>query len=446
MIEPRKLSDLLVSYSPPELRDGGGNTVNLERAVKRFQLMYGVGAERSSPTDLAERLTEFETRYSSNNWDRYPWHEASDLLRSFFSSEDLSENRWEKVCEILLETLKVTDRKNFCRAALDAYLLTYGSNTPRAIKLKETLECKANENFVGQKELLDCVDVFDASVGHLQLGSRMAKSANPYTELKQLGAWSPHAQGFFFAAFKAMLEELSGELNAFDEEAFNKVMKWLRPDQQTKAEIGRAEGVDALVLPFAKGGPAALRDQLERFLVDTYNDPRVSLPAWSGVSDKALAIVKRWLTSKSLKVFFDIIDRFEGSHMWEPRRKFWMEADKDDLIDDAWVVLNWDGQRIAQNLAKQYSDPTFKTHGKISDSGEKCYFIMRIGRLTVVEGTHSFKVRFFKDQSSRGPNLGLRDYQYHQLVVPASGCDEAFTHDVNNRWMQKTRDYIRRNK
>lgn len=443
---PSKLSEFLVDYHPLKVKNVVGNTDALTQAVDKLQRDHGIGEERIHPSELKDKLIEFERRYQRRNWQKYPWHEASGLFRIFFTSEQLSENRWDSVTKILLKTLKETDRELFCRAAMDAYWQTYGKNQPWLTELKKILQSKPREHFPGLDQLFQSVYLFDSDKGHLQLAAQLATAADPYSELQRLGVRSPHSEGFFVAVFKAILVELDSELKRYDAGTFEKVKRWLRPEGGNRAEIGKENGIDALVLPFEVGGPTELRDDIGRFLIDTYGDPRVHQKNWSGVSEKSLEIVNRWLTTKSLKVFFDIIDKFEGSHMWEPRRQFWMQMDREDLIDDAWVVLNCEGRRIAQGLAEQHDDPTFKSHGFINDSDQTCYFIMKIGNLTVVEGTHSFRVRFFHDNQEEKPSLARQEYEGWQLRVSPRNCAESFVHDVHDKWQRKTRKYIRRNR
>ena len=69
-----------------------------------------------------------------------------------------------------------------------------------------------------------------------------------------------------------------------------------------------------------KNGTQEQRDDLRNFLVENFRD-QGSVRRVGTVSEQALNIINQWLTTKSLSVFFDIIDRFE-SHMWANRRTF----------------------------------------------------------------------------------------------------------------------------
>ena len=246
-----------------------------------------------------------------------------------------------------------------------------------------------------------------------------------------------------------MLANLEQDLIQLKPDAFFKIMNWLAPKSDIIARHGLSQGIEALLSPFAHNSDKALQENLLRFLIDNLKDPRVNKARWLRVSEYALQIIYKWLTTKSLVVFFEIISRFQKSHMWEPRKKFWSQINAENLIDDAWVVLSRKGTSWAQQIAKERDDPSFRSHGQIGDMAEqKCFFIMKIGNLTIVEGTDNFKVRIFKNGNLNAPVLykTVANYYYRdELTVSPSLCDESFMHDAAGRWTSKTYKYIIRN-
>lgn len=443
-----RLSEVLAKPYWPRKIELKATTVRLDRAVSALQQKYGIAKPSTNPKELTEKLIDFDGRLRRNDWSRFPWHMASDVFRSFFTSEQLDDPRWSKVAKVLLDTLEDTDRKNFCRAALDAYVLTYDRDGPLLDRLRNVLGRKRVEDIPVRRELVEDFEFFNPKTAHSLIGQKLAKYDRPYELLKSWGVWSPHATGLFENAFAEMLNVSATDLLALDRTAFDRVMNWLHPNSSTKAVAARAMGIDAIVLPLGDDRTSDLRDDVEKFLIGAFGDPRVTPAEWAGVSDRTLKIMYRWMTSKSLKIFFDIISKFEGSHMWEPRRKFWTAIDERKWIDDAWVVLNNNGAEYARSLAREHEDKTFLSHGNLNFfEREKCFFIMKVGDLTIVEGTHNFKVRIFDRNTDNAPRLRSKFYDKNEIHArPLPGDGEEYIHDVYENWMRKAEDYIRRNR
>lgn len=441
-----KLSETLAKPYRPKKLVLNATTVRLDRAVTALQKKYGVAQESMDPKNLEGKLGDFEDRLLRDDWSRFPWHMASDLFRSFFNSEELENPRWSDVADVLLDTLEKTDRKNYCRAALEIYIETFNKDSSNLNRLRQVLALKDTHHIPVRPELVDDLRLFDRQDAPTLIGQELADSDRPYDLLKSWGIWSPHATGLFEQAFNRMLVEMDPDLDDLDPEAYQRVMHWLHPNSTTKAVATRAAGIDALVLPLGHVRDSGLRDEVEKFLIGTFGDPRVSPAEWAGASARTLEIVYRWMTSKSLKIFFDIIDQFEGSHMWEPRRRFWTEIDEREWIDDAWVVLNDKGAAIARELARKHEDKSFMSHGSLNFyEKEKCYFIMKVGNLTIVEGTHNFRVRIFDRDADNAPDIRGGLYERNEIhASPAADEGETHTHDVHGRWMSKTEQYMRR--
>ena len=443
-----KLSDVLLAPKKPRIIDLKGTTVHLDRAVTSLQRRWGVSTKKQNSNDLNRKLQDFERRLSSNDWSQFPWHMASDIFRSFFTSDCREDSKWKNTATVLIDTLEKTERRSFCRAAIDAYIATYNETGLQLERFRAVIRAKPVKEIPIRQKLITDYDFFNPQVAHIKIGKALAESDTPYKLAKSWDILSPHSLGLFQSAFQEMLRENDDDLQKMHRPSFEKIMNWLRPNSNTKAEISRALGIDALVLPFKKSEPAVLRDDIEKFLIRNYGDPRITPAEWSGVSTDALKIMNRWMTSKSLKMFFDIINKFEDSHMWEPRRKFWTAIDDRKWIDEAWVVLNDTGAQYAKSLAEEHDDKAYMSHGLLNfHEREKCFFIMKVGTLTIVEGTHNFKVRVFKNEATNAPILRNRSYSKNEISsVPNWSKGEAFIHDVSGKWMTKTETFMRNNR
>ena len=428
------------------------STRNLEAAVNSLLAQYDA-APIDDEEDLLGQLKDFKNRIESNNWRKYPWHKAATLMRSLFNSEHLDDAQWREVVKTLLNSLKTTDKKSFLKAAFEVYCLNYTRKSEFMAELSNILRQHSIKDLPIPSFFKSNLDLFDRNTAHRQLGEYLSKCDLPFIAMKGHGVTNPHAKGLFELSFISMVQKLEPELVRAKPDAVKKVKNWLAPNSKVYASYSSNVGIDALISHLEKNGTQEQRDDLRNFLVENFRDPRVSKARWHGVSEQALNIINQWLTTKSLSVFFDIIDRFEESHMWANRRTFWTELNQEKQIDNAWVILSPNGSSLASEIARERNDSSYLSHGKVGskyrqDSDEKCYFVMRIGDLTVVEGTHSFKVRLFKSQNQNAPDLFRTDRIYYrdELAVQDTKCDAAFIHDRPGRWMRTTRDYIRRNR
>ena len=132
--------------------------------------------------------------------------------------------------------------------------------------------------------------------------------------------------------------------------------------------------------------------------------------------------------------------------MWEPRRVFWTNILERGWISASWPILSREGYNEAKRLAKIHDNKNFERVGRTSDlfEDQKCYFVMTIGRLTVVEGSHSFALRFFKDGNKSATKIFLNRYNYADLAVKKPPADERITH--NQGWENLVESYLQSNR
>ena len=436
------LSRLKARHAVPPVR----NIDRLTATVQEFQERYLVH-EVEDDGDILKQLAAFKARLQDGDWSGYAWHRASGLLRGLFQSGHVHDQRWEKVTDTLLDTLEGTDKRAFLRAGVETYLRGYGNISEPFLRLSRALQARDRHQDATQIPLLSRFDIFREDA-HLDVAEALGLSMEPYQEVKRWGIASPHMPGFFAAAFdEVMAQQTEARMN-MDAAAFERVLNWLSPEKGVVSQYSRIACIDALLLPFherAKAGPDALRTDIRKRLTRLFGDPRISATAWGGVHPHAMAVMRKWLAERSLTMFFEIINTFEGSHMWEPRRKFWTDRHDEGLIDEAWVVLNSEGQFEAQRLHEATGDHGFLSHGTITGGSEgKCYFIMRIGRLTVIEGTHSYALRFFQDDNEEAPSMNASAYHRNSLV--SHHHDAKFSHGAEGNWMNHAFDYIRRHR
>ena len=149
-------------------------------------------------------------------------------------------------------------------------------------------------------------------------------------------------------------------------------------------------------------------------LLGLYGDPRVdSGGPWAGVFATHLAVLMRWLTGENIRFFLDVVSAVEESHMWEPRRKFWLSLHDQKRIDAAWVAFSRSGADHARRQLSSRGSRSLLSFGNQTAGGSRIdtsLLILKIGNKVVVEGSHNYKVHIFKESNRNAPQLYRREY------------------------------------
>ena len=65
---------------------------------------------------------------------------------------------------------------------------------------------------------------------------------------------------------------------------------------------------------------------------------------------------------------------------------------------------------------------------------------MKIGKLLVVEGSHSFAIRFFQEGNRSATQMYNKSYSRTDLVIRKPPADERITH--NGDWQSRAEKYL----
>lgn len=165
--------------------------------------------------------------------------------------------------------------------------------------------------------------------------------------------------------------------------------------------------------------PDALRNELSEQIIAAWNDPRLHTGGiWSGFDPALRAVLLRWLTHQDMKFFCNMVTATQDSHMWPPRRDFWLKLYDDKMIDEAWVAFGSEARRYAQqNLVRSGKTDMNRRFGRQLDrSGSTSLLIMRIGNKIVVDGCHSYKTHIFRMDDKRAPKLYQATYNCDSIM------------------------------
>ena len=238
--------------------------------------------------------------------------------------------------------------------------------------------------------LQDTLGLFDPDTVLRRLTDRTMQSGKPpATHLEALRSGPvPRGAGLLLAVHSAGLERLRAVGNEDPVGRLGQVMVWsLQPGGRLLAPELAPLVVDALLAPFRGETPDQdLRDRYLRFLLSLVGDPRLVLD-WPGRNPKGEAILRRWLTEQTLRMYLDVVARLTPPEDWAYRRVFWESLYRASLVEDAWVVFDAEGASAAlRTFGDQASFARFPALADVPRGG--AVLMLKIAGHIVIDWSH----------------------------------------------------------
>jgi len=402
-----------------------------ERILSRWPDVVANPPER----DREKLVAEINRRFQSNDWTDTPMSLVTSAARALFDAERRERPDLVDLRSFYYDECRVSTRIGFLGAMTSVYIGSYVPAARHTLELSEALR-EARGRLGGRwKTLLGHIpEALDPSVAHEAIAQKMLPMDDPWSGLKALGLRSPHANGLMDHAHLAYIRSIAPELKS--REGMAKLFGWLKPDNQEAKLTGSADAISACLGHWTKTAPS---EDDQRYLLENliglYGDPRVQRGgAWTGVPEELMSVILRWLTRENIRFFLDIVSAVEESHMWEPRRKFWLGLHQQGRIDAAWVAFSDRARLEAFRRSKASSNRGTLGFGRQTASGSgranTSLLVLKIGRKIVVEGSHNYKVHVFDISHPRSPTLYNAEYDCEQIrLLPHA---KAQVH--HNRW------------
>ena len=403
----------------------------LGAAVNRVQVRWpeAGGPVERNPELIIERMNR---RLRDDDWQGATVAEVLRAARVAYSDGFRTRFKLRRLRRFFIDEVRASRSSGFLGGMMSVYLSTYvpgGDHTRNlALALHEA------RDGLGQRwsdMLANYPKLLDPKAAHKSIAWRMRAMREPWRELKASGVRSPHAPGMMDRAHLAYLEYTADRLKT--REGIDTLVRWLKPGQ-AKAKVGGApEAIEALLGPWLAQPPAEdLRTHLVDQLVQLYEDPRVYRGApWDLVGDGYKRLLRQWLTRADIMFFLDVVSAVNVSHMWEERREFWLELYEQGRIKDAWVAFSTVAERHARRHGGD-DDRELACGRQVGPRPNTSLLILAIGDCIVVEGSHSYKVHFFKSSNPYAPRLFEGEYDCDDI---RHWSDESQTHHV--RWQSR---------
>ena len=393
---------------------------------------------------LAQKLREHVER---NDWGETRLSFVVLAASAVFDPERRERTDMAETRDFLYSETAASTSETFLSGMLRAYIESYAVNAGHTIALAKALSVAQPRMSASERRfLVDVPEFLDICSGPDQLAARMTQMLEPYAELLRLGVRNPHAGGFMDLAHVSFTELVRPTLT--EQKLIDWYIRWLRPEGK---EVGRNTGsklaIEALVHPWMDKIPDdKLRSHLVETLIELYGDPRIkSGGVWSGIDDRYMAIVQRWLTREDMRFFTGVVDAVQKDNMWGKRRDFWLKLYDEGLIDAAWAALSSEGFEYArQHLMRQDAKNAYTRVGYQCARKNTSLLIMKIGNKIMVDGCHSYRTHVFEVSDPMAPKLYEEGYDCDSIM---RASDErrsvsSKSHGSIDSWGRWVRDMI----
>ncbi len=369
--------------------------------------------------DREKLALDMLSRVQNWNWDNITTQRVISAAVAVFDDERRTRSDLEPVQRFYLSEIETRQPGAFLDGMVGVYIDSFQPGAPHTRFLAKALGQRRAELGGRHRKLTETLpSLFRPDAAPMDLAKVMLDSDDPYAALKSIGLSTPHTSGLAKAAHKTFVERLAPELGK--PEARSKLFNWLMPENGPVLQAGAGPAVEAILSVWRnRTPPEALRNELSEQIIAGWNDPRLyNGGIWSGFDPNLKSVLLRWLTHQDMKFFCDMVTATQDSHMWPPRRDFWLKLYDDKMIDEAWVAFGSEARRYAQqNLIRSGKTDMNRRFGRQLDrGGSTSLLIMRIGNKIVVDGCHSYKTHIFRLDDDRAPKLYKREYYCDDIM------------------------------
>ena len=397
-------------------------TTDIERAVDRVLTRWPDAVRSPDDRDRERLALEMLRRVTDWDWNAISTQRVLSAAVAVFDAERCRRNELAPLRRFFLEEIAARPPGAFIDGMVRVYVECFATGPGHTPKLASALSQRADVLGDRVRALHSALpDLFRPEVAPQALAQIMMDSDDPYARLKSMGLSRPHDSGLARAAHDAFIKRIGPDLGgaAARERLFN----WLMPDRGPVLQSGAGEAIEALLAVWRDKTPSdALRNELSETIISAYNDPRLhSGGIWSGFDPELKNVLLRWLTHQDMKFFCDMVTATQESHMWPPRRDFWLKLYADKMIDEAWVAFGSEARRYAQqNLIRDGKTDAGRRFGRQLDrGGSTSLLIMRIGNKIVVDGCHSYRTHIFRQDDGSAPKLYQATYECDRIMRAA---------------------------
>jgi hypothetical protein len=428
-----KLSEVIqrgTPYAPPAKTSLKKLDSAANRILARWPDVVGVVEDR----DREALVQSIKVKVETDHWDETKLSTVMRAARVVFDPDYRARADLADLRSFYVREVKASTRATFLSGMLSVYLGSFQPEARHTVELsyalflvRDRLNSKAKRLLTGLPELINPDD------GPTRLGKRMTGMESPWNELKDLGIQSPHGPGFMEHAHVAYVKELTSQLDRL--EVIERLFSWLKPEGREVKVSGASEAIEAMLQPWLKQPcPDNIREYLVENLIAMFGDPRVSNSAhWLNLAAPQKDLMFRWLTRADMEFFIGVVTATQPSHMWPPRRDYWMKRYHQGRIDAAWVAFCPSAAEYAKrHLLRSQGVDVNRRFGHQTARSDTSLLIMKIGNKIVVDGCHSYKTHIFNASNRKAPALFDKYYDCEKI---REHSDRSRSHHPIGNWI-----------
>lgn len=311
------------------------------------------------------------------------------------------------------------------RAVIEAWLKMFSqaddSIAQEGINIRQYLTMQSNLRMEIWRRINQRVELFTPSRGPTNLANLLIEGPQPVSQiLEETGFSDPFrgAGGYMREVQRELMSKAPEKLTrSADSNALDRILEVLAPDNALRFDEpdARGEMARSLLQPWLRpdGDPGEdTRSQIQNFLLDHLGDPRLRAQRWHEAGSAATALMQRWLTRASLRVFFKLISEYALDAQFRYREAFWSACIERSPQADAWLAL---GSRIhasargVEDLKGAYA----RLDGARSD---QAVLLLRINNIIFCEWSHMGALRAWPTDWPSAPVLGRAVYSRVSLM------------------------------
>lgn len=401
----------------------------------------------ATPVSVGEAIQRLDIALRNWDWEGVTVGNVSLAARAFLERDKIP----HAVSDFLKRELAATTSSILLDAVAEAYFSGWTRQGERTRWLASILQARASHLSFRWKQLFVAVpELLDIDEAPLRLAEKMLVQADPFQWLLDAGLAAPHAGQLSTEAYLAWLKLLPPVVT---NQHVERIFGWIRPrEHEPVSTTLAARAVEKLLEPWRADMPAPeFRTFLTDRIIEAFGDPRYESKAeakafWPLVALDRRTVLLRWLAGQSIDALLDIITKATGNHMWPPRHHFWKGLYDRGLVTEAWIALSTPAMDIAGNIFSEGGGKVGQAAALQTATGNKketCLLIMKVGRYTVVEGSHDYRVHLFLNTDRRAPALYQNEYNAEKIMLPQNDR-MARIHDIHGGWQSWVEERVLR--
>ena len=312
------------------------------------------------------------------------------------------------------------------RALIEAWLRAFSRNNPGVVRagvsIRQLLIARPSPRLELWRSADRRVGLFDAREGPRKLADELVSSAETIGEVLSAAGFddSLRASGGYMRAVQqeVVLKASSSLTGSEADQSLKRAIAFLAPQGALRFAEPRSRGELArgLLRPWLekeKEPDELIRFQIQDFLLEHLDDPRLKPLRWQEAGEPAANLMRRWLTRASLKAFFSLISEHALDSHWRYREAFWSACIEKNAAVEAWLALGsriYASARAVEDLKGAYA----RLEGA---GGDQAVLLLRVKNIVFCEWSHSGALRAWPADWPTAPLLGRRSYAKANLMA-----------------------------